>query len=204
MQTYNEIEIAMGHHLDEPGSDSDEWEDFKQARRRTAIMATELDMAKTIDPLLLPKLLSPPINLTDMVSSDILTPPEDLAQLHSLWHDPASGRNVFFTGRDNEWHELQDGINFTNADPYYFMLGNKTFQLEHDISSPSLYMKYIQFPQTHQASFDYGDQYTQFDGREEIIILGASARLLTEAKQFETAKGLYKLYYGNIKTINGG
>jgi len=205
MRTYNQIEIDMGQYLSEPSSTYTDWVDFTQERRRIAIKDAELYLAETIRATKLLKLQTEPINLTALISGNILTFPIEYLRLFSLWHQPSTGNNVYIHPKDQEWHELQDNLSFNyELDPYWYDYGNKKIEIKHGITSPSWYGKFIKYPQTYEPSFDFGDQYSELDGYEQLITIYASALLLLAAKEFDNAANLFKMCDARIQIINNG
>jgi len=205
MRTYTEITIDMGEYLSEPGTDTSAWYDFTQDRRNNAVRESEIYLAQVLPGKLLPKLQTEPLNIVDLIADNILTLPVDILKPFMLWHQPASGYNTYIYERDEEWHKLQDGLSFNpNNDPYYLMRGDKKYEIVHGISSPAFYMKGIKYPQTYSPEFDFGDQYSELDGQEHLISLHASALLMTKAKEFDTANGLFELCNSKVKILNNG
>ena len=202
MKNYDEIELEIGINCGEPVSDSDSWIKFTQSMRRNAIADTELAMFRKAHPAKLPKLQSKPINATDYITSNVLTLRDNLARVIELYHETTAGVQTYFTERNKAWDKLQDSVNFTTADPYFYLLGERQYKLQHSISSPNVFYIIAQnFPQTYDASFDYGETYCEFEGLEEAIINGATGRLLLKVNQAEKAGIYLKLFQGSLNLL---
>ena len=166
--------------------------------RRNAIVDTELELFRKANPAKLPKLQSKPINATDYIVSNVLTLRDNLARIIDLYHETTAGVQTYFNERNKEWDKLQDGMNFATTDPYFYLLGERQYKLQHVISSPNVFYIIAQnFPQTYDPSFDFSDNYCEFEGFEEAIINGTTGKLLLKVNQAEKA-GIYLNLYRSI------
>jgi len=197
MKNYDDIELEIGINCGESVSDSNRWLKFTQTMRRNAIVDTELELFRKANPIKLPKLQSKPINATDYITNNILTLRDNLARIIELYHETTGGIQTYFTERSKEWDKLKDDINFTTTDPYFYLLGERQYKLQYSITSPNVFYIIAQiFPQTYDASFDFGNSYCEFEGFEESIINGATGRLLLKVNQAEKA-GIYLTLFQN-------
>jgi len=201
MKTYHEIELEIGINVGEPSTDSNRWTRYPQSMRRNAIVDTELEIFHKSNPLKLPKLKSIPLVATDYIASNILTLPESLKRIFDLYHETAAGVKLYFTERNEVWEKLQDGVNFTSADPFYYAYGDRKYRLRHSIASPNVFYIIAQkFPQTYDASFDFSG-YCEFEGHEETLINGATGKLLLKANQPEKAGLFVQLYQAGLNLL---
>ena len=202
MKTYDDIELEIGIKGGEPETDSDTWSKFTQSMRREAIKDTEVQMLMLANIAKVGKLRSKP-TVPD-ISSDILTLSRLDYRLLELYYVTSAGKRINFDERDEEWEKMRDSYNFSTLDPFYYMLGEKTYQLRHSITSPvSANYKQItiKMPQTYDASFDWGNTYSEFDGYEEVIINGATGRLLITSEEPEKASNFIAMFNEGIKLL---
>ena len=137
------------------------------------------------------------------VNNDIFSLPNRAYRVLELYHESNSGLQTYFTERSKEWDKLQDGYNFTTTDPYYFPYGDKNYKLRYALSPVNkFYIIALLYPQTYDSAFDYGNSYTEFEGYEDLIINGASGKLLIKADQLEKATGFLTLYQNSLKLLS--
>lgn len=203
MKNYNDIELEIGINVGEPDTDSSSWVSYTQDMRRNAIKDTEIDMLRKSIPAKIPKLHSLPTVPT--ISSNVLTLSPVYHELLELYYINSDSSEKYFIERNREWDKLQDTFNFSTInDPYWYLLGERKYQLRHSITSASdtnFRMICLKMPHSYDASFSWGTAYTEFDGYEETIINGASGRLLIKARQPELGGIFMGLYNEGIKSL---